>query len=136
MHEARGDFKAAAAAYQAEIAASPALYQPHFNLAKILQRGNRPSEALTHFRSAVDKNPSFGTGWLYLAKALLDTGDLEGAEQAALRGLQSSPDAAMLPLGHYVLADVYARLGRNADSARHAAAGQRAERQTGAAVRQ
>jgi choline-sulfatase len=135
VHEARGDFAAAAAAYQAEIAASPALYQPHFNLAKILQRGNRQAEALTHFRAAVDRNASFGTGWLYLAKALLDAGDLKGAESAALRGLQSAPDPAMLPLGHYVLADVYARLGRNADSARHAAAGQRAERQTGAAAR-
>ena len=34
----------------------------------------------------------------------------------------------MIPLGHYVLADVYSRLGREADAAREAAAGQRAER--------
>jgi arylsulfatase A-like enzyme/predicted Zn-dependent protease len=130
VHEARGDFQAAAAAYEAEIAASPKLYQPHFNLAKILSRSNRQAEAATHFRAAVDKNPTFGTGWLYLAKALLDTGDLEGAERAALRGLSSAPETAMLPLGHYVLADVYTRQGRSADAARHLAAGQRAERQS------
>jgi hypothetical protein len=32
----------------------------------------------------------------------------------------------MVPLGHYVLADVYSRLGREAESARQIAAGQRA----------
>ena len=33
-----------------------------------------------------------------------------------------------VPLGHYVLADIYTRQGRDAEAARHAAAGQRAER--------
>jgi predicted negative regulator of RcsB-dependent stress response len=65
---------------------------------------------------------------LYLAKALLDAGELKEAEAAARRGLSSTPDPAMLPLGHYILADVYSRLGRAAESAQHAAAGQRAER--------
>ena len=73
----------------------------------------------THFRAAVEKNPGFGTGYLYLAKALLDANDLTGAEQAAKRGLDSKPDAGMVPLGHYVLADVYSRLGREAEAARH-----------------
>ncbi len=36
VHEARGDAQSAAAAYEAEIAVSPKLYQPHFNLAKLL----------------------------------------------------------------------------------------------------
>lgn len=135
VHEAQGDFTAAAAAYQAEIAASPKLYQPHFNLAKILQRASRQSEALQHYRAAVEKNPRFGSGWLYLSKALLDAHDLKEAEAAALRGLQADPDPAIMPLGHYVLADVYARLGRNAESAKHAAAGQRAERQTRGSTR-
>lgn len=135
VHEARGNMQAAAAAYEAEIAASPTLYQPHFNLARILSRSNRPADAMRHFQAAVDKQPTFGTGWLYLAKARLDAGDLAGAEQAAVRGLASQPEAAILPLGHYVLADVYARQGREAESRRHAAAGQRAERQPGAAGR-
>ena len=107
VFEARGDLTAAADAYKREIAASPKLYQPHFNLAKLYGRGGRGAEAIAEFRAAVDANPSFGTGWLYLAKALLDVGELKGAEQAALRGLQASPDGAMIPLGHYVLADVY-----------------------------
>ena len=128
VHEAREDWPAAVAAYEAEIAISPNLYQPHFNLGRLLARGGRQADALNHFRAAVDKNPEFGTGFLYLAKALLDTEDFKGAEEAATRGLASKPDPAMVPLGHYVLADVFARQGREADSARHLAAGKRAER--------
>ncbi|MDH4063097.1 MAG: tetratricopeptide repeat protein, partial [Acidobacteriota bacterium] len=129
--EARGTPAAAVAEYEAEIAASPKLYQPHFNLAKLLAKAGRGAEALTHFRAAVEKNPEFGTGHLYLAKALLDAGDLPGAEQAATRGLAANPDPSMAPLGHYVLADVYSRLGRDADARRQLAAGRRAERQAG-----
>jgi len=131
LYEARGQWRDALAAYEAEIATSPKLYQPHFNMAKLLSRDGRAAEAVTHFRAAVDKNPAFGTGYLYLAKALLDTNDLNGAEQAAMRGLGATPDAGMVPLGHYVLADVYSRLGREAEAARQIAAGKRAERTAG-----
>jgi tetratricopeptide (TPR) repeat protein len=125
--EARGQWPDAVAAYEAEIALSPKLYQPHFNLAKLLSRAGRNAEAVTHFRAAVDRNPEFGTGFLYLAKALLDANDLTGAEQAAKKGLGSKPDAGMVPLGHYVLADVYSQLGRDGEAARQIAAGKRAE---------
>ncbi len=131
VHEARGEWQAAASEYEAEIKVSPKLYQPHFNLAKLLARGGRPADALTHFRAAVDKNPEFGTGFLYLAKALLDAGNLKDAEAAATRGLAAMPDAGMVPLGHYVLADIYSRQGRDADAARQAAAGKRAEAKGG-----
>jgi tetratricopeptide (TPR) repeat protein len=128
VYEARGNDAAAIEAYTKEIAVSPKLHQPHFNLAKLHARAGRSAEAIAAFRGAVERNPSFGTGWLYLAKALLDAGELTGAEQAARRGLASQPDPSILPLGHYVLADVYSRQGRDADSKRQAAAGQRAER--------
>ncbi len=131
IDEARGQWRDAVAAYEAEIALSPKLYQPHFNLAKLLSRDGRAAEAVTHFRAAVDKNPTFGTGYLYLAKALLDANDLTGAEQAAKRGLDSKPDAGMVPLGHYVLADVYSRLGRETEAAGQISAGKRAEHSTG-----
>jgi len=131
VHEARGNLPAAMAAYEAEIARSPKLFQPEFNLAKLLSKAGRSREALVHYRAAVEKQPDFGTGYLYLAKAALDVGDLKEAEQAAVRGLASAPDPAMAPLGHYVLADVYSRLGRDAEARRQAAAGERAERQAG-----
>ena len=82
---------------------------------------------MRHFEQAVDANPEFGSGWLYLAKAKLDAGDLDGAEAAAARGLTLGPDREIAPLGHYVLADVYSRRGRSRDAAREAAEGRRLE---------
>ena len=67
-------------------------------------------------------------GYCVRAKALLDSGDLTEAERAATRGLASNPDTEMVPLGHYVLADICSRQGREAEAANHAAAGRRAER--------
>ncbi len=86
------------------------------------------TEAVDHFRAAVDTNPSFGSGYLYLAKGLLDAGDLKASEAAALKGLASQPDPQVRPLGHYVLADVYTRTGREREAARQVALGRRLER--------
>jgi Tfp pilus assembly protein PilF len=69
--------------------------------------------------------PTFGTGYLYLAQALLDDGDLAGAEQSARHGLQNNPEPRMTPLGHYVLADIYERQGRAADARREVQAAAR-----------
>ena len=135
VYEARGDSPAAAAEYEAEIAVSPKLYQPEFNLAKLLASAGRTADAVAHFRAAVAKNPEFGTGFLYLAKSLLDAGDLPSAERAALAGLALKADPAIVPLGHYVLADIYSRQGRQAEAANHAAAGRRAEQAVPAASR-
>jgi predicted Zn-dependent protease len=98
-------------------------------------RDSRPSaaeagrlpEAVTRFREAVSSNPDFGTGYLYLAKALLDEDDLEGARDAARRGLGSKPEASVAPLGHYVLADVFTRQGRAGEAAREVALARKLE---------
>jgi arylsulfatase A-like enzyme/cytochrome c-type biogenesis protein CcmH/NrfG len=129
VYEARRNVAGAITEYEAEIASSPMLYQPHFNLARLLAAGGRVPEALAHFKAAVDKNPEFGTGYLYLAKTMLDAGDLQGAEQAAQRGLKLNPDPAIRPLGHFVLADVYAGMGRDTDARRQVALGRRAQGQ-------
>ena len=59
-------------------------------------------------------DPAFATGSLYLAKALFDAGDLQGAAEAARRGLAGNPEARTAALGHYVLADVYTQPGARA----------------------
>ena len=62
------------------------------------------------------------------SKALLDSGDLAGAAEWARKGLASSPDPRIAPLGHYVLADVFNRQGREADARRATAAAERLQR--------
>jgi tetratricopeptide (TPR) repeat protein len=127
VYEARGDTTRAMAEYEAELAAHPGNFSASFNLGKLLASAGRRSDALARFQEAVKANPQFGTGHLYLAKALLDASDLAGAERAALEGLRWDPDSTVAPLGHYVLADVYSRQGRADAAAREAAKGRQLE---------
>jgi arylsulfatase A-like enzyme/tetratricopeptide (TPR) repeat protein len=126
--EARGAPVKAIGEYEAEIARNPRTYEAQFNLGKLLMAAGRSTEAARHFQQAVDASPVFGSGYLYLAKARLDTDDLDGAEAAALKGMTLKPDSEIAPLGHYVLADVYTRRGRLKDAEREAAEGARLER--------
>jgi choline-sulfatase len=127
IHDARGEPAKAIADYEAEIARHPKTYRAQFNLAKLLAAAGRSADAVRHFEQAVDANPEFGSGYLYLAKVRLDTGDLDGAQAAATKGMTLEPDPDIAPLGHYVLADVYSRRGRPKDAAREAAAGRKLE---------
>jgi arylsulfatase A-like enzyme/Tfp pilus assembly protein PilF len=128
LAEKRNDNARAVEEYRAEIRANPSVYQAHFNLAKLLSRAGQTSEAVDHFRAAVDANPAFASGYLYLAKGLLDAGDLKASEAAALKGLAADPEPAVRPLGHYVLADIYTRTGREREAAKQVALGRRLEK--------
>ena len=120
--EERGRLPEAIAAYEAELQSNPKGFRACFNLAKLLAKGGRSPEALARFRQTVEINPQFGTGHLYLAKALFDAGDLENAERTARAGLATHPDPDMAPLGHFVLADIFYRKGRQAEADREVAA--------------
>ncbi len=126
--EQRGDAGTARAAYEAEAAANPKNYGAQFNLGKLLLKDGRLPEATARFRAAVAARPEFAEGYLYLAKALLDAGNLPEAARAASQGLSKSPDRSIAPLGHYVLADVYSRQGRENEAAREVARARALER--------
>jgi choline-sulfatase len=126
--EQRGNPGAARAAYEAEVAANPKNYGAQFNLGKLLAKEGRLPEATARFRAAVEARTEFAEGYLYLAKALLDGGNLQGAARAATEGLAKRPERSIAPLGHYVLADVYSRLGRENEAAREVARARALER--------
>ena len=128
VYEQRGDGAAARAAYEAEVAKNPRNYGAQFNLGKMLMVEGRTADAVPRFRGAVAAKADFAEGYLYLAKALLDAGDLPAAEQAARQGLAKKPQRSVAPLGHYVLADIFSRQGRENDAAREVALAQRLER--------
>lgn len=126
--EQRGNAAGARAAYEAEVAANPKNYGAQFNLAKLLLKEGRLPDATQRFQAAVEARPDFAEGYLYLAKALLDGGRLQAAEAAAREGLTKRPDRGIAPLGHYVLADVYSRMGRENEAAREVARARALER--------
>jgi arylsulfatase A-like enzyme/Tfp pilus assembly protein PilF len=118
VYEGQGQIDKAIESYEAELSTNPKAYRAAFNAAKLWQRKGRMKEAVAMFRKVAEIEPTFGTGQLFLAKALLDAGDLAGAEQWARAGLTHSPEPRLVPLGHYVLADVYEQQGRAADARR------------------
>ncbi len=128
VYEERGEIDKAMAAYEAELAHNDKAHRAAFNLAKLLQKQGRLPEAIARYRRVTEIQPGFGTGQLYLAKALLDSGDLTGAEEWARKGLAANPEKNIAPLGHYVLADVFNRLGRGPEARREVAAAERLQR--------
>jgi choline-sulfatase len=125
VYEEKREIDKAIASYRTELQKNDRAYRAAFNLAKLLQHRGRLSEAVPLFQKVIELQPKFGTGHLYLANALLNTGDLAGAERYARTGLANRPDQAIAPLGHYVLADVYERRGRPADAQRELTAARR-----------
>jgi arylsulfatase A-like enzyme/Tfp pilus assembly protein PilF len=128
VYEERGDVDKAIAAYEAELTHNDKAHRAAFNLAKLLQKQGRLPEAVVQFRRVAELQPKFGTGLLYLAKALLDSGDLAGAEEWAQKGLAARPEKSLAPLGHYVLADVFNRRGQEKEARREVAAAERLQR--------
>ena len=122
--EARHEDDAARRAYETELAINPQTWSAAFNLGKLHLAAGRASDAVTAFRHAATVQPAFAANALYLAKALLDAGDLTGAEAAAREGLGRTRQDHLRAFGHYVLADVYGSLSRPRDAARHAALAQ------------
>ncbi len=118
IHEERGDVDAAIQAYVKEVEIAPKDFKAHFNLAKLYGSVGEPRSMREHFEKAIEVNEEFAIGHLYLAKFYLDTGNLEKAQELAEKGIALGPEPSMAPLSHYILADVYNRLGRYQDAER------------------
>lgn len=121
LFEQRGHADRALDAYETRLSMAPRDFRSHFNAAKLYGALGDRERMEASFRAAVEANRQFAVGHLYLAKALLDRGELAEAEETALRGLALDPEREMAPLGHFVLADVYNRLGRPRDAEREVA---------------
>jgi arylsulfatase A-like enzyme/Tfp pilus assembly protein PilF len=115
---ARNDLAGARSAFERELESQPRDGPASFELGKLLLREKKPTEAVARLRVAVEVDERFAAGHLYLAKALLEAGELESAKRSAHHGLRLDPDPGIRALGHYVLADVYRREGRLAEAER------------------
>ena len=119
--EGRGDAAGAQEAYEREITIAPESYQAHFTLAKLLGLGGRNTEMIDHLEKAIAANPDFAVGHLYLANVYLEEGNLERAMTSAQRGIALGPEPSLAPFGHFILADVFHRLGRAREAEREMA---------------
>jgi tetratricopeptide (TPR) repeat protein len=128
LAEQRGDLSKAVAEYRREIELYPASFKAQFNLGRLYEQiGDAPAQ-LEAYRKAIEVNPQFAEGHLFLAKLYVDQNQrLDEAARLARKGLELDPSSALAPLGHYVMADVYAREGRTAESQQQAALGRALE---------
>lgn len=115
--EGRGLADVAEEEYRKETALFPDNFMAHFNLGKLFERRGDVPAQLVAFRTAVDANPEFAEGLLFLAKLLLDQRQ-DPAEAASLarRGLAINPQGGYAPLGHYLVAEGLIRQGRSREA--------------------
>jgi arylsulfatase A-like enzyme/Tfp pilus assembly protein PilF len=126
--ESRGDRRTAEREYLEELKRHPDSYKAAFNLSRLYEQMGERALQIDALQQAIDGNPGFAEGHILLAKAYLDRGErLQEAVELARKGLSLHPRPELAPLGHYVLADLYSRLGRSADAQREAALGRALE---------
>jgi tetratricopeptide (TPR) repeat protein len=128
LAERRGDLPGAEREYIEELKLHPESYKAAFNLSRVYEQVGDREGQMAALRQSIDSNPRFAEGHFYLAKAYLDSGTkLEEAVALARKGLELGPKSEFAPLGHYVLADLYNRLGRPQEAGREVAWGRALE---------
>ena len=116
LYEEKGEPTRAMEEYKKEIEIHPGAHPAHFNLALLYGKMGRLREQVQELEEAIKVEKGFARAYLFLAKTYLDLNEnFEEAIRLAKRGLELEPEAESAPLGHYVLADIYNRLGRWAD---------------------
>ncbi|MEN6311963.1 MAG: sulfatase-like hydrolase/transferase, partial [Acidobacteriota bacterium] len=118
LNEARKDLPKAIEEYREEIEIHPDSYPAHFNLAMIFSRTGDYRGAAAEFKAVIRSEKTFARGYLFLARTYLDLKEDYGeAISLARAGLELEPESESAPLGHYILAELYNRLGRRAECA-------------------
>jgi len=116
VYEEKGSQEMAMAEYKKELEIHPNAYPAHFNLALLYGKRGLLREQVGALQKAINTNEKYARAYLFLAKAYLDLNEnYEEAITLAKKGLELDPEAESAPLGHYVLADIYSRLGRQKD---------------------
>jgi tetratricopeptide (TPR) repeat protein len=127
--EERNDPRTAEAEYRRELDLHPDAYKAAFNLGRLYERLGNHQAQIAALKQSVAINPASPEANIFLAKAYLDAGlNLPEAVACARKALEIAPRSSLAPLAHYVLADLYNRLGRPQDAAREVAAGRALER--------
>jgi arylsulfatase A-like enzyme/Tfp pilus assembly protein PilF len=127
--EERNDAATAEAEYRKELELHPDAYRAAFNLSRLYERLGKSQEQVAALKKAVEINPDGPEANTFLAKAYLDGGtNFQEAVTLARKSIEVAPRGSLASLAHYVLADLYNRLGRPQDAAREVSAGRALER--------
>jgi arylsulfatase A-like enzyme/predicted Zn-dependent protease len=123
--EKQGHAAAAADAYKLELETNPRHFRASYNLSRVCRELGREAEEEKYLKLTMDINPAFGLSYFYLARLYLNRGEnFEEAIRLVKQGIELKPEAKDLPLGYFLLADLYSRIGDSARAAEYARRGQ------------
>jgi tetratricopeptide (TPR) repeat protein len=77
-----------------------------------------------YLNKTIEHNPNFPMSYFYLARIYVNRGErYEEAVSLVEKGIELKPKNEDLPLGYFLLADLYNRLGQSAKSEEYASKG-------------
>ncbi len=127
--EKQGKMTEAAAAYRRELENSPKHFKASFNLSRLCRLLGREDEERRYLEMTLEINPEFPLTYFYLARLMLNHGEnFAEAVRLVKKGIELGPEPKDLPLGYFLLADLYNRLGDPSLSAEYARQGERLAR--------
>jgi len=127
LREKQGRWAEAADLYLQEIEDAPKSIKALFNLSRVYAQMGREDEELATLRRAIEVEPEFALAYFYIARIHLRRGTgYEEAVELVKKGIELGPLPVELPLGYFLLADLYNRLGDQALSEENARKGQAA----------
>ncbi|MGB8957701.1 MAG: sulfatase-like hydrolase/transferase [Candidatus Aminicenantales bacterium] len=136
IDEKRGDNRAAEAEYLKELESSPKHFKALYNLSRLYRAVGDEAKELDYLKQCLDVDPRFPLTYFYLARINLNRGErYEEAIDLVKKGIELKPETSELPLGYFLLADLYNRVGENALSEENARRGQAAAAAAAAAAR-
>jgi len=127
LREKQDRLAEAAELYLGEILDTPKSYKALYNLSRVYRLMGREDEEYETLKKTLEVEPEFPIAYFYLARILLRRGG--GYEEAiglVQKGIELKPAAADLPLGYFLLADLFNRVGDQARSVENARLGQAA----------
>jgi arylsulfatase A-like enzyme/Flp pilus assembly protein TadD len=108
----RGDTPGAVRELQAEVDLYPDSHMAHFHLARLFEQLGDHERKIEHLQKVIEYKDDFARVYLMLGKAYLDANkNLDEALGLTQKGLELDPGSEFASFGHFVLADIYLRLG-------------------------
>jgi arylsulfatase A-like enzyme/predicted Zn-dependent protease len=117
LFEETGDLSKAVNEYKAELENIPHNFKACFNLSRVYRMMGDVLEEENYLNKTMELNPNFPMSYFYLARIYLNRNeDYDKAIALVEKGIGLKPDTKDLPLGYFLLADIYNRLGQQAKS--------------------
>jgi arylsulfatase A-like enzyme/predicted Zn-dependent protease len=125
LAEKMGRAAEAQAEYLKELEVSPKHFKTLYNLTRIYRQTGDVDKELEYLNKCREADPRFPLTYFYIARIHLNRGErYREAIDLVRKGIDLKPEKSELPLGYFLLADLYNRIGDNALSQEYAGKGQ------------